>query len=55
MRQIDRRKSNLISYVWGISTGEEIPKTGKMRYICHSGEGGRDMGLQREGMQFTGR
>ena len=34
-RQINRRTSNLILYVWEIHTDVEIPKTGKMRYICH--------------------
>lgn len=36
MRQINRRKSSLISYIGGIHTNVEIPKTDKMRYVCHS-------------------
>ena len=36
MRQINRRISNLILYIQGSHTNMEIPKAGKMRYICHS-------------------
>ena len=35
MRQINLRKSNLILYIGGIHKDMEIPKTGKMKYICH--------------------
>ena len=34
MKQINRRKSNLIVYIQEIHTDTEIPKTGKMKDIC---------------------
>ena len=30
-----KKKSNLILHIWGIQTGGEILKTGKIGYICH--------------------
>jgi len=30
MKQINRRKSNFIRYIWGFHIDKEIPKTGKM-------------------------
>lgn len=58
IRQINRRTSNLISYVQRIHTDTEIPKTvKKMRCVCYSElrRAGRGLGLQRAGMQSTGR
>ena len=36
MRQINRRKSNLILYMQGIHTDMDIPKTGKVRHTYMS-------------------
>ena len=33
MRQINKRKSYFVAYIWGTHTDMEIPETGKMRYI----------------------
>lgn len=53
--QWNRRKENVIEYVWGIHTGVEILKPGRMQCICATkGKEGRGLGLQREGKQTLG-
>lgn len=51
MRQIKRRKSNLVMYVGNLHR-HEIPKTGTKRHICYPelrrGEGKKGLGLQRK-------
>lgn len=39
---MNRKKSNLIGYVWGIHTDMEVPKTGNMMFI----EARRDIGSE---------
>ena len=57
MRWVNRRKSNLLEYTWEIHTDMEIPETGQKKYLWHSElrRRGRGLGLQKEGMQFTGK
>ena len=42
MRHINRRKSNLIAYLWGIHTDTEISKTLKQHDACMKLRGGME-------------
>ena len=52
MRQINKRKSNLIPYIQEIHTDMGILKIGRIRSICYPelGEGQKALRLQKEGM-----
>ena len=54
-RQINRRKSNLITYITGLQ--ETMGQVRQLRIMCplREEESGRGLGLKREGRQFTRR
>jgi len=56
MRQINKGKSNAITYVWWPhEKNETLGQVRQLRLICHlrKGEEGRGLGLQRRGTKFA--